>query len=165
MAYMSQERKAQIAERLKPILKQYDVKGTLSVWNNSTIVLTITKGPIDFIGNNLIAGKGSQDVKAARTSGGYMDVNPYWFQEQFDGIALEFIRKVNDAMNLSGDKDANFDRSDLMSDYFDVGWYVDINIGKYGKPYQLTGAPVAVPPPAAPVPTKPVLTVIQGGVR
>lgn len=161
MAFMSQERKAKIAERLKPILKQYGIKATLSVRNYSTIVLKIKSGPIDFIGNNLIAGNGSQEVKAARTSGGYMDVNPYWSQEQFDGIALEFVRAVLDAMNLVGNsEEANYDRSDPMTDYFDVGWYVDIDIGSYKKPYQLTGAPVAVPQPD---PAKPVLTVIQGG--
>jgi hypothetical protein len=23
-----------------------------------------------------------------------------------------------------------------MTDYFDVGWYIDINVGKWNKPYQ-----------------------------
>jgi hypothetical protein len=31
----------------------------------------------------------------------------------------------------------NHDRSDIQSDYFDVGWYVDINIGRWNKPYAL----------------------------
>ena len=33
--------------------------------------------------------------------------------------------------------DGNHDRSDPQSDYFDVGWYVDVNIGKWNKPYTL----------------------------
>ncbi len=30
-----------------------------------------------------------------------------------------------------------YDNSDIMTDYFDVAWYVDINIGKWNKPYKL----------------------------
>jgi hypothetical protein len=26
-----------------------------------------------------------------------------------------------------------------MTDYFDVGWYIDIKIGKWDKPYNFTG--------------------------
>jgi len=29
----------------------------------------------------------------------------------------------------------NHDNSDIMTDYFDVGWYSNINIGQYHKPY------------------------------
>jgi hypothetical protein len=31
----------------------------------------------------------------------------------------------------------NHDNSDIMTDYFDVGWYVDVNIGLWNKPYIL----------------------------
>ena len=29
----------------------------------------------------------------------------------------------------------NHDNSDIMTDYFDVGWYVHLNVGKWDKPY------------------------------
>jgi hypothetical protein len=32
----------------------------------------------------------------------------------------------------------NHDRSDSMTDYFDVGWYISINVGKWNKPYEMT---------------------------
>jgi len=32
----------------------------------------------------------------------------------------------------------NHDRSDIQSDYFDVGWYKSVNIGKWNKPYEVT---------------------------
>ena len=53
MAYMNQEKKAEINKRLAPILKKYGIKGTLSVRNHSTIVLTVKAGKIDFIENYL----------------------------------------------------------------------------------------------------------------
>jgi hypothetical protein len=31
----------------------------------------------------------------------------------------------------------NHDRSDIQSDYFDVGWYVDVNVGAWNQPYEL----------------------------
>jgi hypothetical protein len=48
MAYMNQEKKAKIAATLKPILKKYGIKGSLSVRNHTSIVLTITAGKVDF---------------------------------------------------------------------------------------------------------------------
>jgi len=48
MAYMDQEKKAKIAANLKPILRKYGIKGSLSVRNHMAICLTITEGKIDF---------------------------------------------------------------------------------------------------------------------
>ena len=31
----------------------------------------------------------------------------------------------------------NFDKSDPMTDYFHVGYYISVNIGSYDKPYEL----------------------------
>ena len=63
-------------------------------------------------------------------SRGYDDVNPYHFQNHYDGVALEFMKEIFVAMN-----DGNWDKSDIQTDYFNVGWYVDVNIGKWDKPY------------------------------
>ena len=51
MAYMNQTKKQTIAAKVKPILAKYGMKGSLSVRNHSTIVLKLTAGPIDFIGD------------------------------------------------------------------------------------------------------------------
>ena len=49
MAYMNQEKKKIIAEKLKPILKKYGVKGTLSVQNHMSITLKIKEGKVDVL--------------------------------------------------------------------------------------------------------------------
>ena len=36
-----------------------------------------------------------------------------------------------------------YDKSDAMVDYFDTAYYIDINIGKWNKPYVFTGTKVA----------------------
>lgn len=122
MAYMNQERKAKLAPAIKAICKKYGVKATLSVDNYSTLNLNITSGSIDFI----------KSAERAGSNRGYdhLQVNTFWYRDHFDGIAREFLSEVIPAMNVG-----NHDRSDLMTDYFDVGWYVGVNIGRWNKPY------------------------------
>lgn len=115
MAYMNQEMKAKIAPKVKKILGKYKLKGSLAVRNYTTLVLNIKSGPIDFI------------EKCPR-----MSVNTYHINSYYDGIAAKALSELREAMNAG-----NHDNSDIQTDYFDVGWYVDINVGKWDKPYIL----------------------------
>ena len=137
MAYMNQERKAKIAANLKPILKKYGIKGTLSVRNHSAICLTLKSGKIDFIANsNRVCGSSHWQVhKGFRpNTSGYSDVNVYWFQDHYDGQAKAFLTEA-----LAALKSADwYDRTDAQIDYFDTAYYVDIKIGKWNKPYEVT---------------------------
>ena len=134
MAYMNQERKAKITKMLKPILAKYKVKGSLSVRNHSTIVLTLKSGAIDFIGNsNRVCGNDFYQVQRGfkPTTSGYDQVNPYWFQDHYDGDAKAFLTEAFKAL-----KSADwYDESNAMIDYFNIAYYVDINIGKWNSPY------------------------------
>lgn len=131
MAYMDQERKAKISAALKPVLAKYGVKGTLSVRNHSTIVLTVKSGRIDFIGNFTETVKNRSYDCVAKTD--YIDVNPYWFQNHFTGSAKDFLTAAFAALKSAG----WYDNSDAQVDYFDTAYYVDVNIGKWNKPYIL----------------------------
>ena len=134
MAYFNQERKAKLAPAIKALLKKYNVKGSLAVRNHSSFVLNIKSGAIDFIGNynNTVAAQPG-GFRAGNPAVKSLDVNPYWYQEHFDGRALDFFKEIFTAMNVG-----NHDRSDIQSDYFDVGWYVDVNVGSWNQPYELT---------------------------
>lgn len=127
MAYMNQERKAQLAPAIKAICKKYGIKATIAVRHHSTLVVNIKQGKIDFIGNyNATQRPGDRQAKD------YIDVNPYWYHDHFTDTALAFLSELFPAMNVG-----NHDRSDIQTDYFDVGWYVDVNIGSWNKPYAL----------------------------
>ena len=133
MAYFNQEKKAKIAPKIKAILAKYKVKGSLSVRNHMTLCLTLKSGAIDFIANsNKVCGNDYYQVARGFTpnTNGYDDVNPYHFQNHYDGVALAFMKEVFATMN-----DGNHDHSDIQSDYFNVGWYVDVNVGKWDKHY------------------------------
>lgn len=138
---MSQDRKAQRAPVIKAILNKYGVKGSLSVRNHSTLVLTLKSGKIDFIENfintdaNVNHGrKMSQDQIDYIRKNKSLDVNPYWYQEHFTGKAKDFLKEILDAMYGSD----YFDESDAQVDYFHCSHYVDVNIGKWNKPYTVT---------------------------
>ena len=140
MAYMSQERKQSLTPSIKAVLKKYGVKASIAVRNHSTLVVNIKSGPIDFIENyiqtdaSVLHGrKMAQDQIDYIRKNQSLDVNPYWYKEHFSGKAKSFLSELFPAMNTG-----NHDNSDIQTDYFDVGWYVDVNIGKWNKPYTVT---------------------------
>jgi hypothetical protein len=123
MAYYSQERKQEAAPKVKAILKKYGIKGSLAVNNHSTVVLNIKSGNLDFIKNfNEAGGVSIKNIS----------VNPYHFQTHFTGECLKFLAEVFAALS-----EGNHNNSDIQTDYFDVGWYIDVNIGQWDKPYIL----------------------------
>jgi hypothetical protein len=133
MAYMNQDRKARIAPAVKAILKRYGVKGTLSTDRNS-LSLNIKSGTLDFIGDyNSAPRPYYYDTSSRWESRGDIQVNNYHYGDHFASKVIKsFLREVLAALN-----DGNHDNSDIQSDYFDVGWYVHVNIGKWNKPYVL----------------------------
>ena len=128
MAHMNQEKKKRLAPAIKKTLQKYGLKGSLSVNHYSTLILTISSGAIDFIGNyNAVI-----DEKPADNWGekfphcdGQTSTNIYHLDSSFTGYALQALEDLKAAMN-----DGNFDKSDIQTDYFHVGWYSEINIGK-----------------------------------
>jgi hypothetical protein len=133
MAYMSQEKKKKIAEELKKVLKGTGIKYTLGVHNHSTIVMKIKAGPVDFIGNYIeTLSQKPQYQRTMDTKMTYMQVNDFHYKDQFTGKALEILEKIIPTMNVG-----NHNRSDILTDYFDVGWYLSVNIGTWDAPYQV----------------------------
>lgn len=143
MAYMNQEKKKALAPQINAVLKKYGVKGTLGVKHSSSLVLNIKSGAIDFIAaanayNKMMADRRGQE--AYEVKGSYQ-ANVYWEVEHMEQIGetkiAQFFKELIAAMNGKGSNYANHNNSDIMTDYFDVGWYVDINIGKWNKDYVL----------------------------
>ena len=135
MAYVSQELKAKLTPQIKAVCKKYGIKATIAVRNHSTLAVNISQGKIDFIKtfNEVNADKPRPSHLPFQPAKDSIDVNPYWYHEHFSGEALAFLQELIPAMN-----NGNHDRSDIQTDYFDVGWYIDVNIGRWNKPYVVT---------------------------
>ena len=119
MAYVSQADKAELAPGIKAVLNKYNMKGSISVRNHSTLVVTIKSGNMNF-----------------EVRDGYADVNVYWIDTHYAGIQRKFLNELLNAMK--GAK--YFCEDDAMTDYFHRSHYTDINIGSWNKPYVFMGA-------------------------
>lgn len=118
MAYINQEKKAELAPGIKAVLKKYNVKGSISISHHSTLIVTISSGKMD-----LMAGKEHP-----------YQPNRLWLEQHgYTGEVLALFKELFAAMMVG-----NHDNSDSQSDYFDVGWYAYINVGHWDKPYELT---------------------------
>lgn len=115
MAYVSQDLKKKIVSALKPVMKKYGMSATYSVSNYSSFCVKLKSGVIDF----------------GKTEG---QVNVYWVDDNYSGVARDFLKEVLNTIKVAG---AWYNNSDAMTDYFDVAFYIDINIGMWDKPYQL----------------------------
>ena len=118
MAYVSKQDKAELAPAIRAVLKKYDMKGTISVRNHSTLTVKISQGAIDFA-DHFTHGEG------------YIQVNEYWIDQHYAGIHRAFLSELLVAMK--GTKYYNND--DAMTDYFDRSHYTNIYIGAWDKPY------------------------------
>ena len=124
MPYISKEQKDAKAVELRALAKEYGIKATVARKHGTELVLNISGGKIDFIGhfNNI-------DTRYSTT---YIQVNHYRIDEDFTGIAKEFLIKAFNIMNAG-----NYNNSDYYTDYFDIGFFISINIGQWNKPYKL----------------------------
>lgn len=120
MAYMNQAKKAQIAAKLKSA-KPAGWKYTLRVLDLSAIVMTITEAPVDI-----------PSMVGIKHEGGIY-LTRQMLEKVTDAPARKFLTDAFDALNLG-----NYDRSDSQTDYFDVGHYVTVNVGEYGRPFKVS---------------------------
>lgn len=132
MAYMDQKKKALIAPAIKALLNAYNLKGSLSVDNHSTLNLNIKSGKLDFIGD-------FNDIQMTRpdwqriVAKGSLSVNTYCVEDHYSGEVKDFLVKAINALKSAG----WYDNSDIMTDYFDVAYYFRIYVGKWDRPYKL----------------------------
>lgn len=134
---MNQEKKKQIHQMLKAIMPK-SWKWSLAVRNHSTIVLNIREANENLTGlihkyyledheNRLQSGLYSHEPELRE----HYQVHHGSVGKYFEGDLLNLFKEIVACLNLN-----NYDNSDIMTDYFDVGHYVDINVGVFGKPFR-----------------------------
>lgn len=140
MAYLSKETKKEREVEIKKVLKKYRLKGSVAR-NHSTLVVNISGGELDLLGSvqNVINQQSERRSAFPHPVGTYHQVNEFyeaeWLREAGEDQAADLIEELIKAMK----GDSWYDRSDIMNDYFDTAYYLEINIGKWNKPYNYTG--------------------------
>ena len=156
MAFVSKEDKANLSPAIKAVIKKYNMKGTIAVRNHSTLVVNLREGELDILG--AMKRTALKDAKYDRYNKydvqslnhvlerDNISVNHFWIEKNYDcPVVVAFLTELKEAM--FGPE--YFDESDSMTDYFHCSHYIDINVGKWNKPYNCTGevqvfAPVEV---------------------
>ena len=129
MAFISQQDKKTLAPAIKAVFKKYGLKGTIGIKNNMTLCANVSAGRLDLIG-------AAAQVGDFRSSG-YYQANAYQpTNEKYKDINIDIFNFYEDLKKAM--KGAIwFDKSDIMTDYFHTAFYIDINIGRWDKPYKL----------------------------
>ena len=133
MAYVSKQVIDAARKAIKTLNNEYNIKATISGVNSSSLKLTISQGSIDFIGNYIDTNKnvaGDEDYIRKNSN---VQVNHYWLDKQFSGEALEYLEKAKKILIAD-----HWDQSDVQTDYFYCSFYINIDIGRWDKPYVFT---------------------------
>jgi hypothetical protein len=130
MAFMSQETKTKIAAELKKVMPK-GWKYSLAVRDHSTIILTIASAPIDLMA--IVRGNREHGARD-----NYAQLNQFYLSTEFAGNEqmCELFAKIY--ATLKGPE--FFDHSDSQTDYFNCSHYININLGRWNKPFQVIGA-------------------------
>lgn len=138
MAYITKAEVKALQPKLKAINDKYRVKATFSGSNSSKLQLSISSGKVDFIGNyieNLDANNrhdNAEERAKCINASKYLQVNHYYLESAFSGLALEYLEEVKAVM-----LENHWDESDSQTDYFHCAYYIEVNIGRWNKPYVL----------------------------
>ena len=114
MAYMSTEHARTIRNNIKKEFPKY--KFSIRRHHYSGISITLLKSDLDF----------SIDLEKHKPYD-YIQINEYYLERYSNSDVLKKIKEIAN--------EGNHNNSDIMTDYFDIGWYIYINIGDYDKPY------------------------------
>ena len=118
MAYLSKEKTKLIREEIKRQFPRKDGwKFSIRNENHSTIMISIMESPIRFHEKD------------------YTQLNHY-YPENYENSNI--LRELKDIANgrFLPENQQNFDKSDIMTDYFHVGWYISLEQGQWDKPFK-----------------------------
>lgn len=136
MAYINDEKKQKIKNSIENYIESSgykdQVKYSLRFTDFSTANFVLLQGPFkieDFYPN---------DYDYSDVIRGHIGINHFHYSNNVRGYdgkkkvtkAVEFIENIITALNTD-----NYDDSDIQTDYFNVGHYINCKIGTYETPY------------------------------
>jgi hypothetical protein len=138
MAWVHKDTVTKVRNGLKLLNKEYGMKTSVSGTNSSSLNVRIISGKIDLIQNYIDTVNAAnvmrdyEEVVKYMQRNRYVQVNHYWLDSHYNGLALEYLEKVKAIMSVD-----HWDKSDIQSDYFNCAYYMHINIGAWDKPFEV----------------------------
>ena len=114
MAFVSKEKLEVISPLVKTVLKKYKLKGTLSVHDNRTIVLSISSGSIDFLEEyRILTGKECTDFRL-----------DFYNLLDYSKELQPFLNDITEALHGPD----YFDNKQYGTKYHDCSHYISISV-------------------------------------
>lgn len=139
MAYVSAEKSKAVRMALKAKFPGWKFSVRKS---HGSMYVTVLAAPLDLKADRVIPYHERDNAWIGQElEKGNVSVNNYRIDSQWQGESLAALQAINAICN-----DGNWDKSDIQSDYFNVGWYVNIEFGNWDKPFvnQKAGAAVEI---------------------
>ena len=121
MAFINTQEVRDIRNALKAAFKG-ELKFSVRNSNHSEVCVSITSGTVDFT-----------DIM----SDGNVGINQFHLYQY--GKHQPMFEKILKIIK-TGSENKWFDKSDSQTDYFHTAFYINIEVGKWDKPYEYTGA-------------------------
>jgi len=140
MAYISTEDVKHIRNELKKELPQY--KFSVVRDHHSSVTISLMKGPA--FNDYEYFDRYNNVTKTANLSDGeHHQINQFHLEDFYGKENAEILSKIDTISRTAPAKNGGkvwYNDSDIQTDYFDIAYYVHINVGKWNKPYEIVEA-------------------------
>ena len=140
MAYISTEDVKHIRNELKKELPQY--KFSVVRDHHSSVTISLMKGPA-FKDYEYFDRYNNVTKTANLSDGEHHQINQFHLEDFYGKENAEILGKIDTISRTAPAKNGGkvwYNDSDIQTDYFDIAYYVHINVGKWNKPYEIVEA-------------------------
>ena len=140
MAFISAEDVKHIRNELKKELPQY--KFSVVRDHHSSVTISLMKGPA--FKDHEYFDRYAQETKIGNLSDGeHHQINQHWLEEFYGKENAKILDKIHVIAKTAPAKNGGkvwYNDSDIQIDYFDIAYYIHINVGKWNKQYEIVEA-------------------------
>ena len=137
MAYISTDDVKHIRNELKKELPQY--KFSVVRDHHSSVSISLMKGPA-FNDYEYFDRYNNTITTANLSDGEHHQINQFHLEDFYGKENADILSKIDTISRTAPAKNGGkvwYNDSDIMTDYFDIAYYVHISVGKWNKPYEV----------------------------
>ena len=137
MAYISTDDVKHIRNELKKELPQY--KFSVVRDHHSSVSISLMKGPA-FNDYEYFDRYNNTTTTANLGDGEHHQINQYHLENFYGKENAEILGKIDSIAHTAPAKNGGkvwYNDSDIMTDYFDIAYYIHISVGKWNKSYEV----------------------------
>ena len=140
MAYLSAEDVKHIRVALKKEFPQYKFSVTRD--GHLGVMIAFMKGP-KFAEYEYFDRYANETKVGNLSDGEHHQINQHWLEEFYGKENAKILDKIHVIAKTAPAKNGGkvwYNDSDAMIDYFDIAYYIHINVGKWNKQYEIVEA-------------------------